>query len=45
LAQKVADSAKMTYQTAKDDEHFNYIGLGQMDLNNGGCRKAKLKNS
>jgi hypothetical protein len=25
LAQKVADSAKMTYQTAKDDEHFNYI--------------------
>jgi hypothetical protein len=46
LAQKVADSAKMTYQkglAAKDDEHFNYIGLGQLDLNNGDLAGAKAK--
>jgi cytochrome c-type biogenesis protein CcmH/NrfG len=46
LLQKVADSAKMTYQNglaAKDDEHFNYIGLGQLDLNNDDLAAAKIK--
>ncbi|CAM2832651.1 Tetratricopeptide repeat-containing protein [Flavobacterium frigoris] len=46
LSQKVADSAKITYQnglTAKNDEHFNYIGLGQMDLNKGDGAAAKAK--
>lgn len=46
LAQKVADSAKITYQNglaAKDDEHFNYIGLGQMDLSKGDVAAAKAK--
>jgi cytochrome c-type biogenesis protein CcmH/NrfG len=46
LVQKVADSAKMTYQKgleAKDDEHFNHIGLGQLDLNNGDAAAAKAK--
>jgi hypothetical protein len=28
---------------AKDDEHFNYIGLGQMDLNDGNVAAAKTK--
>jgi hypothetical protein len=27
---------------AKDDEHFNYIGLGQLDLNNGDAAAVKL---
>ncbi len=46
LSQKVSDSAKLTYQnglTAKNDEHFNYIGLGQMDLNKGDVVAAKAK--
>lgn len=46
LSQKVSDSAKITYQnglTAKNDEHFNYIGLGQMDLNKGDVVAAKAK--
>ncbi|MEZ7507294.1 hypothetical protein [Flavobacterium sp. Arc2] len=46
LYQSIADSAKMTYQsglTAKDDAHFNYIGLGQLDLNNGKAAEAKAK--
>jgi hypothetical protein len=34
----------MTYQkVSKDDEHFNYIGLGQLDLNNGDAAAAKAK--
>lgn len=46
LTQKVADSAKISFQDglkAKDDEHFNYIGLGQMDLNSGNPAAAKTK--
>jgi cytochrome c-type biogenesis protein CcmH/NrfG len=46
LTQKVADSAKISFQDglkAKDDEHFNYIGLGQMDLNSGNSAAAKTK--
>lgn len=38
LIQKVQDSATLTYQkglTAKNEANFNYIGLGQMDLENG----------
>jgi hypothetical protein len=45
LTQRVVDSAKISYQNglrAKDDEHFNYIGLGQMDLNDGNAA-AKTK--
>ena len=37
LTQNIADSAKIYFQkglTAKDDSNLNYIGLGQMDLNN-----------
>jgi hypothetical protein len=37
---------KNSYQNglrAKDDEHFNYIGLGQMDLNDGNVAAAKTK--
>lgn len=46
LVQKVADSAKMTYTSglaAKDEAHFNYIGLGQMDLDKGDVAAAKTK--
>jgi Flp pilus assembly protein TadD len=46
LSQKVADSAKMTFQkgiAAKDDNHFNYIGLGELDLNSGDVTAAKAK--
>ncbi|MFT5713802.1 MAG: putative Zn-dependent protease, partial [Flavobacterium sp.] len=46
LTQRVVDSAKISYQNglvAKDDEHFNYIGLGQMDLNDGNVSAAKTK--
>ena len=46
LSQKVADSAKMTFQkgiAAKDDNHFNYIGLGELDLNSGDVAAAKAK--
>jgi len=38
LIQKVQDSATLTYQkglTAKNNGNFNYIGLGQIDLENG----------
>jgi Tfp pilus assembly protein PilF len=44
LYQNVADSAKMAYQSglsAKDNAHFNYIGLGQLDLDNGNAVAAK----
>ncbi|OCB75234.1 tetratricopeptide repeat protein [Flavobacterium crassostreae] len=44
LYQNVADSAKITYTnglTAKKDAHFNYIGLGQLDLNNAKNAAAK----
>ncbi|MGO4819612.1 tetratricopeptide repeat protein [Flavobacterium sp. W22_SRS_FP1] len=46
LTQRVVDSAKISYQNglrAKDEEHFNYIGLGQMDLNDGNLAAAKTK--
>ncbi|MFT5669151.1 MAG: Tfp pilus assembly protein PilF, partial [Vicingaceae bacterium] len=46
LAQKVVDSAMFSYQnglSAKDDAHFNYIGLGQMDLNSNDATAAKTK--
>lgn len=46
LAQSVVDSAKITYQNglkAKDNAHFNYIGLGQMDLNDKNKADAKAK--
>ncbi len=38
LTQKLQDSANATYQkglVAKTEGHFNYIGLGQIDLENG----------
>lgn len=44
LYQNIADSAQMTYKmglSAKDDAHFNYIGLGQLDLDNGNAAAAK----
>jgi cytochrome c-type biogenesis protein CcmH/NrfG len=44
LYQNVADSAKMAYQSglsAKDNAHFNYIGMGQLDLDNGNAAAAK----
>lgn len=44
LYQNVSDSAKMSYQsglTAKNDAHFNNIGLGQIDLNSGNVAAAK----
>lgn len=44
LYQNVADSAQMTYKSglsAKNDAHFNYIGLGQLDLDNGKASAAK----
>ncbi|MGO4822320.1 MULTISPECIES: tetratricopeptide repeat protein [unclassified Flavobacterium] len=46
LYQNIADSAKMSYQsglTAKNDAHFNYIGLGQLDLDNSKVSEAKAK--
>ncbi|HEY4618761.1 MAG TPA: tetratricopeptide repeat protein [Flavobacterium sp.] len=46
LTQKVADSAKVSYENglkAKDEAHFNYIGLGQMDLNASNSAAAKTK--
>ncbi|UQD55989.1 lipopolysaccharide assembly protein LapB [Flavobacterium sp. K5-23] len=46
LEQKVADSAKISYQnglSAKDAANFNYIGLGQLDLNKGDVVAAKAK--
>jgi len=44
LYQNAADSAQMTYKSglsAKNDAHFNYIGLGQLDLDNGKAAAAK----
>ncbi|EIA10172.1 tetratricopeptide repeat protein [Flavobacterium frigoris] len=46
LTQKVADSAKISYENgvkAKDEAHFNYIGLGQIDLNANNTAAAKTK--
>src|SRR5436190_16355783 len=46
LIQKLQDSAKVTYQNgllAKNDAHFNNIGLGQIDLENGNKADAKIK--
>jgi hypothetical protein len=37
LAQNVADSAAIAYKSglnAKKEAHLNYIGLGQLDLDN-----------
>lgn len=44
MTQKISDSASMTYQKgvlAKTEANFNYIGLGQMDLENGNLVAAK----
>lgn len=46
LTQKVTDSAKISYDKgvkAKDEAHFNYIGLGQLDLNANNSTAAKAK--
>ncbi|GEC73572.1 hypothetical protein FFL01_31110 [Flavobacterium flevense] len=46
LKQSVIDSAKITYNEglkAKDDAHFNNIGLGQIDLENNNPTAAKAK--
>ncbi|MCL9806700.1 tetratricopeptide repeat protein [Flavobacterium amniphilum] len=45
LKQSVQDSAKMVFQkgiTAKDGGVFNYIGLGQIDLDNGNAQGAQF---
>lgn len=44
LAQNIADSAKIYFQkgiAATEDARFNYIGLGQMDLDNGNLAAAQ----
>ncbi len=44
LTQNVADSAKIYFQkglAATEDAKFNYIGLGQMDLDNGNITAAQ----
>ena len=46
LKQSVADSAKIAYNEglkAKDNAHFNNIGLGQIDLENNNPTAAKAK--
>jgi Tfp pilus assembly protein PilF len=46
LTQKIADSAKFSYANglkAKDQAHFNYIGLGQLDLDASNAVVAKSK--
>ena len=46
LNQSVLDSAKISYDQglkAKDDAHFNYIGLGQIDLEKNDVAAAKAK--
>lgn len=46
LNQSVIDSAKITYDEglkAKEDAHFNYIGLGQIDLEKKDLTAAKAK--
>lgn len=45
LKQSVADSAKMFFQkglTLKENPNFNYIGLGQIDLDNGNVDGAQF---
>ena len=45
LKQSVQDSAKMVFQkgiTAKEGGVFNYIGLGQIDLDNGNTQAAQF---
>jgi Tfp pilus assembly protein PilF len=44
LAQNVADSAAIAYKSglnAKKEAHLNYIGLGQLDLDNNNVAAAK----
>lgn len=44
LTQNIADSAKIYFQkglTASEDSKLNYIGLGQMDLDNGNLTAAQ----
>lgn len=44
LTQNIADSAKIYFQkglTASEDSKLNYIGLGQMDLDNGNLSAAQ----
>lgn len=44
LTQNIADSAKIYFQkglSASEDSKFNYIGLGQMDLDNGNLAAAQ----
>jgi predicted Zn-dependent protease len=46
LFQNIADSAKVAYENglkAKRDPHFNYIGLGHLELNKGNIAAAKAK--
>lgn len=46
LTQNVADSAKIYFQNglgAKNDANFNYIGLGQLDLDKGDVVAANAK--
>ncbi|MBP9792967.1 MAG: tetratricopeptide repeat protein [Flavobacterium sp.] len=45
LRQSIQDSAKIVFQkglTAKDAGSFNYIGLGQLDLDNGNTQAAQF---
>lgn len=45
LQQNQPDSAKVVFQkglTAKEDASFNYIGLGQIDLDNGNATAAQF---
>jgi lipopolysaccharide biosynthesis regulator YciM len=45
LKQSLADSAKMFFQkglTLKENPNFNYIGLGQIDLDNGNAVAAQF---
>ncbi|WP_418263983.1 tetratricopeptide repeat protein [Flavobacterium faecale] len=46
LFQNIADSAKISYNkglNAKDNPHFNHIGLGQISLDNGNLAEANAK--
>ncbi|WPR72628.1 hypothetical protein SLW70_05685 [Flavobacterium sp. NG2] len=46
MNQNVIDSAKIAYNNglkAKDDQHFNHIGLGQVSLEKGNVAEAKAK--
>lgn len=45
LRQSIQDSAKLVFEkgiTAKDGGAFNYIGLGQLDLDNGNAQAAQF---